>query len=273
MNTTIHSLAFDNDITLEYAACGDPDGIPVIFLHGVTDSYRSFDPVLPFLPNGVRAFAISQRGHGHSSRPLAGYRFTDFAGDVHRFMTALGLPSAILVGHSLGGLVAQRLAIDHPSCTLGLVLEATFPTLRRHAGVQEFWNTTLAQLTDPVDEEMIREFQQSTLALPIPPSFFATVVAESMKVPAGVWRAVFQECLATDFSDEVARIAAPTLLMFGDRDRYCGPSEVDRLRRGFPHAQTIVYPSVGHAVHWEIPERFTRDVVSFARAHCLHHAF
>lgn len=272
MNTAIHSVALGNDVTLEYAEHGDPKGIPVIFLHGVTDSCRSFDPILPFLPDGVRALAISQRGHGHSSRPLAGYGFADFAGDVHRFMTALHLPSAILVGHSLGGLVAQRFAIDHPSRTLGLVLEATFPTLRGHAGVEAFWNTTIAQLTDPVDEDMIREFQQSTLALPIPPSFFATVVAESMKVPAGVWRAVFQECLATDFSHEVTRIAAPTLLMFGDRDTYCGPSEIDGLRRGFPHAQSIVYPSVGHAVHWEIPERFTRDVVSFVQEHCLHHA-
>ena len=81
MQPTIHSVALGNDVTLEYAERGDPQGVPVIFLHGVTDSYRSFDPVLPYLPDGVRAFAISQRGHGHSSRPLSGYRFDDFAGD------------------------------------------------------------------------------------------------------------------------------------------------------------------------------------------------
>ena len=272
MQPTIHSVALGNDVTLEYAEQGDPQGVPVIFLHGVTDSYRSFDPVLPYLPDGVRVFAISQRGHGHSSRPLSGYRFDDFAADLDRFMTALHLPAAIIVGHSLGGMVAQRFAIDHPSRTLGLVLEATFPTLSGHAGVQEFWDTALAHLTDPVDEALIREFQQSTLALPIAPSFFETVVEESRKVPAGVWRAVFQECLATDFSGELTRIQAPTLLIFGDRDAYCGPSEVDGLKRGFPHARTVVYPSVGHAVHWEIPERFARDVVNFVQAHCLHHA-
>ena len=272
MPATIRSVALGHGVTLEYAEQGDPLGIPVIFLHGVTDSYRSFDPVLPFLPDGIHAFAISHRGHGHSSRPLADYRFTDFADDLYRFMTALGVPSAILVGHSLGGMVAQRFAIDHPSKTLGLVLEATFPTLSGHVGVQEFWNSSLAQLTDPVDEELIREFQQSTLALPIASSFFETVVEESRKVPADVWRAVFQECLTTDFSSEVPRIQAPTLLIFGERDTYCGRSEVDGLKRGFPHAHTIVYPDVGHAVHWEIPERFTRDIVRFVQAHSLHHA-
>lgn len=270
MHTNSVSLA--HDVTLEYAEYGDPAGVPVILLHGVTDSYRSFDPIVPYLPGGLRAIAISQRGHGHSSRPLTGYRYADFADDLDRFMTALGLPSAIIAGHSMGGLVAQRFAIDHPSRTLGLVLEATFPTICGHAGVQEFWDSTLAHLADPVDEELVRAFQQSTVALPIAPSFFATVVEESLKVPAHVWRATFGEFLATDFSHELTRVHAPTLLLFGERDVYCGPPEVDGLRRGFPRARTIVYPNVGHAVHWEIPERFTRDVVSFVQEQCLHHA-
>jgi non-heme chloroperoxidase len=266
------SISLGHDVTLEYAEYGDPKGVPVILLHGVTDSYRSFDPIVPYLPGTFCAIAISQRGHGHSSRPLTGYRYADFADDLDRFMTALRLPSAIIVGHSMGGLVAQRFAIDHPSRTLGLVLEATFPTICGHGGVQAFWDTTLAQLTDPVDEELVREFQQSTITLPIAPSFFATVVEESLKVPAHVWRATFREFLATDFSHELTRVQTPTLLLFGDRDLYCGPAEIDGLRRGLPHAQTIVYPSVGHAVHWEIPERFARDLVSFVQEHCLHHA-
>jgi non-heme chloroperoxidase len=266
------SVSLGHDVTLEYAEYGDAKGVPVILLHGVTDSYRSFDPIVPYLPGSFRAIAISQRGHGHSSRPLTGYRYADFASDVDRFMTVLDVPSAIIVGHSLGGMVAQRFAIDHPSRTLGLVLEATFPTLCGMTAVQELWDSAIKDLTDPVDEELVRSFQESTIALPIAPSFFATVIDESMKVPASVWRGVFAECLATDFTREIAQIAAPTLLVFGDRDAFCGPREVGVLRRELPHARTIVYPNVGHAVHWEIPERFAGDLVSFVQEHCLHHA-
>jgi alpha-beta hydrolase superfamily lysophospholipase len=56
-------------------------GVPVILLHGITDSWRSFEPVLPHLPASIRAFALSQRGHGDSERPAAGYHPRDFAAD------------------------------------------------------------------------------------------------------------------------------------------------------------------------------------------------
>jgi pimeloyl-ACP methyl ester carboxylesterase len=58
---------------LSYAAQGRPDGVPVVLLHGWSDSRRSFDPVLPHLPDTIRAIAVSQRGHGDSDHPAAGY--------------------------------------------------------------------------------------------------------------------------------------------------------------------------------------------------------
>ena len=272
MISTIQSVALGNDLTLEYAEHGDPEGVPVICLHGVTDSYRSFDPVLPFLPKSFRVFSISQRGHGHSSRPLTGYRYADFADDVHRFMTALKLPSAIIVGHSMGAAVAQRFAIDHPSRTLGLVLAGAFLTVRGEPSVEEFWTTTLATLTDPIDRQIAEEFQQSTLARPVSQAFFDMVVGESLKVPAHVWRATFSEFRATDFSSELVRIVSPTLMVWGDLDSYCGQPHWDGLRRAIPHGQVRLYGGHGHAVHWEAPERFARDVVSFVHQHCLNHA-
>jgi pimeloyl-ACP methyl ester carboxylesterase len=64
-------------VRMSFVERGAPDGTPVIFLHGVTDSWHSFERLLPLLPRGIRAFALSQRGHGNSSRPSSGYRFTD----------------------------------------------------------------------------------------------------------------------------------------------------------------------------------------------------
>src|SRR5688572_17336830 len=73
------------DVRLEYVETGDPTGLPVVFLHGVTDSWTSFEGTMERLPESIRAIAVSQRGHGNSSRPEHGYLMEDFSGDLLRF--------------------------------------------------------------------------------------------------------------------------------------------------------------------------------------------
>ena len=74
---------------LEFVESGDPAGLPVVFLHGVTDSWRLFEDVMACLPSSIRAIAVSQRGHGDSSRPNGGYRIDDLSADLFGFMDAL----------------------------------------------------------------------------------------------------------------------------------------------------------------------------------------
>ena len=121
-------------------------------------------------------------------------------------MDALGLRRAVIVGHSMGSLVALRFAIDRPDRTAGLVLLGAFPTIKGHPEVQAFWDTALARLTDPVDPALARAFQESTIATPIAPAQLDLFVAESLRVPARVWRETFREFLAADFSAEISRI-------------------------------------------------------------------
>ena len=99
----VKSLELPGRTKLEYVEQGDPSGVPVVLLHGYSDSWRSFEPVLPHLPKSLRVFSLSQRGHGNSGRPEQGYRTEDFANDVRAFMDTLGLERAIVVGHSMGG--------------------------------------------------------------------------------------------------------------------------------------------------------------------------
>ena len=91
----IRSITILSGVTLQYAERGGASGIPVVFLHGVTDSWHSFERVLPLLPLTIHAFAVSQRGYGDSSRPTSGYRFTDMSEDLLAFLDAVGLPTAI----------------------------------------------------------------------------------------------------------------------------------------------------------------------------------
>src|SRR5262245_34306802 len=114
MTPAIRSIALPGRVTLQYAEQGNPSGVPVLLLHGVTDSWHSFEPVLPHLPEWMHAFALTQRGHGDSERPAAGYGTRDFAEDVSAFAEALGLGPALVVGHSMGSTNGQRFAIDHP---------------------------------------------------------------------------------------------------------------------------------------------------------------
>jgi len=258
------SVELPNGVKLPYTDQGEPSGVPVLLLHGGTDSWRSFERVLPHLPRSVHAFALSQRGHGDADRPAAGYGPHDFAADLDAFMNVVGLGPAIIVGHSMSTSIAQRFALDHPGRTLGLVLVGSFfAGWRGSPAVVELWDSVISTLTDPVDPDFVREFQESTVARPVPPAFLDTAVRESLKVPARVWRAVFESFLEADFSAQLGEIRVPTLIVWGDRDAICPRSEQEALAAAIPGAQLVVYPDAGHAPHWEEPERFAADLVTF----------
>jgi non-heme chloroperoxidase len=258
------SVSLPTGVTLHYAEQGQASGVPVVFLHGVTDSWRSFEPVLQHLPPSVHAFALTQRGHGDSSRPETGYRYADLSEDVRAFMDVMGLPATVIVGHSMGATVAQRLAVDHPARVAGLVLMGAFATLEGHPGVQEFWNTVVSTLRDPIEPTLVREFQTSTIAREVQEEWLDTVVRESLKVPARVWQALSAGFLETpDFSSELAKVSAPTLIVWGDRDSYALRRDQDVLRSAISRARLLTCEGGGHGFHWERPERFASDLVDF----------
>jgi pimeloyl-ACP methyl ester carboxylesterase len=259
------SAKLPDGTTIPYVEHGDPSGVPVLLLHGITDSLHSFDPIVPHLPPSVRAVAVTQRGHGDAGRPAAGYHVEDFAGDAAAFMEAVGIGSAVVVGHSMGSYVAQRVAMRYPHRVRGLVLVGSFTTLRGNAGMLEFWEQVSA-LRDPIDPGFAREFQLSTIARPVPDAFLDLVVAESLKVPARVWQGALQGLIVDDHSGDLGRIEAPALLVWGDRDAHMPRSEQEALLAGIERSALEVYEGVGHAPHWEDPRRFAADLAAFAAA-------
>jgi pimeloyl-ACP methyl ester carboxylesterase len=260
----VKAIALSTGVTLEYAEHGLASGMPVVFLHGVTDSWRSFEPLFARLPPTIRALALTQRGHGRSSKPAGGYTYTHFSEDVRAFLDALHLPEAVIVGHSMGGMVAQRFAVDHPARVAGLVLLGTFRTLHGSTVVQEFWDSALSVLDDPVDPAFVRNFQVSTLAREVPAALVTMAVEESLQVPARVWREAFRSFLETpDFSAELGRVRAPVLIAWGDCDSYAPAADQEALHAAVPGARLIVYTGGGHTFHWEDPARVAQDVVSF----------
>lgn len=259
------SIDLPNRTRLEYIEQGNPDGTPVILLHGYTDSWRSYELLLPHLPGTLRVFAITQRGHGGSGRPSDGYEARDFAGDVASFMDAVGLDRAVIVGHSMGATVAQRFAVNYPERTRALLLEGAFVPRPGNAAVREFWES-VSELRDPIDPAFAREFQQSTLAREVPSAFFETVVNESLKVPARIWQAALAPFLTQDFLRDLAAIRAPTLLVWGDRDAFATATDQTTLNQTIAGSRLVVYSGTGHCPHWEEPARFASDLNAFVEA-------
>lgn len=263
-------VVLSDGLLLPYAEHGEPAGLPVVLVHGYSDSWRSFEPVLPHFPAAIRAIAPTQRGHGDAGRPESGYRPQDFADDLARFLDARGIGQAVIVGHSMGSAVAQRFALDRPDRVAGLVLAGAFTTARGNPSLEEFWTDVVSRLEDPMDPEFVRAFQQATLARPVPPALLDTVVSESLKMPARVWRAALQGLIEADHASALRQIQRPTLVIWGDRDEFFPRPDQDALLSAIPHAQLLVYEGAGHGLHWEQPERFAHNVAAFVETVSAH---
>jgi len=263
MERTEARLSLSSTLSVPLVEGGPADSVPLVLLHGATDSWRSFERLWPLLPSTRRVIAFSQRGHGDADKPTDGYGVDALAADVVALLDALELPAAILVGHSMGSAVALRVAATDPERVRGLALIGAFASLHDNPGVIELWEGVVSTLEDPVDEGFIREFQRSTLGREVPAEFFEMVVRESQKLPAHVWRALFAGFVASDLRPNLAAVRAPTLVLWGDADGFCSRAEQDRLLAAVPSAALTAYAGGGHALHWEQPERVAGDLAAF----------
>lgn len=263
MEPIIKTVELPNQVKLPYVEQGHSSGFPLILLHGYVDSWHSFERVLPHLPNSIHAFTLTQRGHGDASRPTTGYRTHDFAADLLAFMDVLHLDAAVIAGGSSGGFVARRFAIDYPEHTSGLVLVGSPLSLRDKPTVLQMWDSTISKLTDPIDPGFVREFIESTFTQPVPKSFLETLVQESLKVPARVWKAILEGLLADDSSEELDKIKAPTLIVWGNQDAIVPRSDQETFLARITDSRLVVYPGTGHALYCEEPVHFASDLTAF----------
>ena len=261
---TEQAIRLPNGVTLRYVEQGPTDAMPLILLHGFPDSWLSYETVLANLPSPIRAIALSQRGFGTSDKPDGSYHPRDLAADLADFMTLRRIPRAIVAGHSMGALVAQRFALDFPERVAGLVLIGTFKTLRDSAELAELIEE-VSKMSDPIDLDLVRAFQASTLGQPVADEFFRTVVAEGARLPLRIWRAVLQEIAAYDDFTELAQIAAPTILFWGEHDDFSTYEQQQELASEIPGAELRVYAGAGHSLHWEEPRRFASDLANVVR--------
>jgi pimeloyl-ACP methyl ester carboxylesterase len=243
-------------VRLRYADVGPRNGTPVLLLHGYSDSWFSFSRILGLLPTEWRLIIPDQRGHGESGRPAQGYTPGHFADDAVALLDGLGIASAVIIGHSMGSFVAQRVALLAARRVRRLVLVGSAASADNE--VVRSLVPLVQSLTDPVDPAFVREFQMSTIYRPVPAAFLERVIAESLKLPAHVWKAVLAGLLDLPTITDMGTIQCPASILWGDRDAIFGRSDQDALLRLIPGARLHVFNEIGHDPHWEGPDEFVR---------------
>jgi pimeloyl-ACP methyl ester carboxylesterase len=235
----------------------------MLFLHGLTNSADAWVPVMRALHRRLpawRLIAVDLRGHGASFRP-GGARCTttpvrcfgidDMAGDVTSFLDAMGIADAALAGHSMGSLVAQQVALDHPERVDDLVLVGTTSDARAtpilgtwliNDVVEGRWRPSLEAQGIPwpspavtrtpldADPEAVSWMQQYWNVYPVSPQRDTTRIAEqTARVPIATWLGATQGILEFHDTDRLRRLRAPTLVLWGTQDVFFSRADQRRL--------------------------------------------
>ena len=132
--------------------------------------------------------------------------------------------------------------------------------------LRSYRDTEIEELRDPITDAVAREFQLGTLAAPMDTAMLETMVRESRKVPARVWRAAFDGLFADSFCAGLPALNLPVLLLWGSADAFVPRADCDTLRSVLPSAQLRAYEGAGHALHWEQPARVAHELRRFVES-------
>lgn len=250
-------------VDLNYADVGQ--GPPILWLQGLGADHQAWAAQVFAFQNRHRCLCPDNRGTGGTRDPGAPFTIADLAGDAVGLLDALEIPVADVVGLSLGGAIAQAIAIEYPERVRRLVLAATFARrdpwgdfllrawvdLHRLVGPGEFfrqalpWLVTGRTLADPARTQLMIDYaaRQGQAA-----DAFARQAAAS---------------LGHDRLADLPRIAAPTLVIRGAADRLSPEARSREIAEAIPGARLVTIPDAGHLVNLEAQPAFNRAVREF----------
>ena len=261
-NTAKRSVRLPNGLRLTYVEAGNPNGEPLLLLHGYTDSSRSWSLVVPRLSK-YRLLIPDQRGHGGSDAPECCYGSSQFAFDAKLFLDALGVERAAVAGHSLGSMVAIVMAAEYPERVSRVVLIGSTAMVPVKRG-DWLYDNAMA-LKSPLDpaSPFIREWHPANQPTPVDPVFAEAVRQEFMTIPLHVWRGVMRELASTPVARHASDVKAPVLVLSGGKDPLFPPEHHQSLLKAFPAAKARVFPELGHNPNWERPQAIASEIDRF----------
>lgn len=262
------AVELSTGINMRYVESGPSNGEPLILLHGMNDSSRTWSLMLPYMGNKHHIYIPDLRGHGDTDKPTSGYAPGDMAGDVIAFMDALNIETASIAGHSMGSYITQHLVIDHPDRINKVVLIGTFAQGSSDAStdnpeVTEWFWTTMSTIPEPIDPNSEFMMWWYTTVNPVDETFMSNIRIEAAAQPLYVWKAVTKGLIVDDHRYFFKYYDAPTLILWGSQDDYAPQTDQDAIKKYLPNATWIEIPDIGHSTHWEAPEKTANYILDF----------
>lgn len=241
------------------------EGHPLVLLHGLGGCWRDWEPQLDDLRVRHRVIVVEHRGHGRSDR-ITGPVTTDlFAADVAALCRDLGVDHARVVGLSMGGMIAQKLALAEPDLVDALVLCDTGTHLgdRASAWLRDEAARVRAHGFPDARGEVAGSTIWSRHTLAHQPEVARSNIRETQSTDPASWAEAALAVAAHDTRADVGRIACPTLVVWGDEDPSLPPRLAHALAAALGGAPVVVLPDAGHVCNLEQPEAFDRAVEDF----------
>ena len=263
------SKACVNGIRICYELYGQ--GEPLLLIMGLGASTMGWQSQTPTFSQHLRVIAYDNRDAGRSDKVEAGYSIADMADDAAGLLGQLGIDAAHVYGVSMGGMIAQELALRHTERVRSLVLGCTSPCLLAMPPSEK----AVRDITE-AEELPVREAFERTAWMGYSDAYFAANVDDlwlrvqseaGLMPPLEAWRRQYAAVAEFDVRSRVDQIKAPTLVMTGDDDPLVPPENSNFLAERIPGAEFVVFPGGRHAFNVEFEEESNAAVLDFIRRH------
>lgn len=251
-------------ITLHWREDGDPSGIPVVFANSLGTDLRVWDPILPYLPAGLRIIRYDKRGHGLSGGEDVTFGMPDLVSDAAALIENVARGPVIFVGLSIGGMIGQTLAAERSDLISALVLSNTARTM----GSPEMWKARIDGIerdgiSAHADQILERWFGAAFRARPESSLWRCMLVRTTKSGYTSCCKAI----AATDLTAVGDAISQPALCVAGDEDRACPHEDVSATAAAMSRSECAVLPGVGHLPSVEAPAAFAKVLNDFLERH------
>jgi 3-oxoadipate enol-lactonase len=237
-------------------------GEPLLMIHGAGIPHDEFQPQYETLGAKFRLILPDVRGHGESPVTKAPYSMKQFADDMFALLEHLGIDETLILGHSMGGTIAQQMVMDHPERVKAMVLAETNYGIKSDAML--YW---IVKLMDPLSR-MIGLKRLSGLSVkqfsgrsPQLKPFLETAFQQHVDDPANFWN-ISQANNEYDGKGQLAKIQCPTLIMAA-RNNPATHSYAQYMAENIPNARLIMISNAGHMLNWDNAEVFNKTVIEF----------
>jgi pimeloyl-ACP methyl ester carboxylesterase len=270
------------DVELYYEEHGSGD--PLLLIMGLAADSTAWLFQLPAFSERYRTIVFDNRGVGRSAKPAGPYTIRQMGDDAAGLLRTLGIDRAHVVGVSMGGMIAQELALQHPERVRSLVLACTFPEpddevrLGRETSLTQLGGTVDADGKVTIDLATIDPMMifQTLLPKVFSPAFLMNQLPTLMQLFGGALQYGFSieailaqvdAVMGHTATGRLRDIEAPTLVLTGDSDLLIPPANSEILAKEIPGATLVKIPGGTHGFNFETPELFNKEVLDFLAAH------